>query len=414
LASAKAVKAAQSHGKPGKILGLDKIPSAPVARKKTGMAEFDRTVGGGIVPGSLILLGGEPGIGKSTLALQITSRLNAPVLYVSGEESGSQVKLRYERLGLKAPQVSFISETDLPTVLATLESEKPILAIVDSIQTLFDPELPSEAGSITQVRVATVKLMEVAKRLHIPILLIGHLTKEGSLAGPRVLEHLVDCVLTMEGDPHHAYRLLRATKNRFGATDEVGVFDMAEQGLVEVPNPSERFLAERPATASGSAVTPVLEGSRIFMLDIQALVTSTVFGYPRRVSSGYDLNRLQLLLAVLMKRGGLGLGNQDVHLNVVGGFRIEEPAADLAVCLAVASSLVNIALPANVAAIGEVGLGGEIRSVPFIERRLAECQKLGFSTVLCPPHTTSKVIKNLKILQVKNLQEALRQLKLVR
>ena len=395
------------QGKPGATIGFADISGDPVARVTTTSAEFDRTLGGGIVPGSLILLGGEPGIGKSTLALQVTAGLTKPVLYVSGEESGSQVKLRYDRLGLKAPHVRFLSETDVPTVLATIEAEKPALVVIDSVQTLFDPTLPSEAGSVVQVRVVTVKLMAVAKRLHIPILLIGHVTKEGTIAGPRVLEHLVDCVLTMEGDPHHAYRILRATKNRFGATDEVGVFDMASSGLVDVPNPSERFLAERPKNASGSAVVPVIEGTRVFLLDIQALVSTTVFGYPQRVSAGYDSKRLQLLLAVLGKRAGLGLGNQDVHLNVVGGFHIDEPAADLGVCLAVASSLQDVSLPERMAVIGEVGLGGEVRGISTLDRRLAECLKLGFTTVLCPPHTKVPSGKKITLVQVRTVGEAL-------
>ncbi|MEK7631472.1 MAG: DNA repair protein RadA [Patescibacteria group bacterium] len=408
-AGAPTIKSARPtiQGKPGKTVGFTDISGNPVTRVATTSAEFDRTVGGGIVPGSLILLGGEPGIGKSTLALQITAGLKASVLYVSGEESGSQVKLRYDRLGLKAPHVRFLSETDLPTVLATIEAEKPGLVVIDSVQTLFDPTLPSEAGSVVQIRVVTVKLLTVAKQLHIPVLLIGHVTKDGTLAGPRMLEHLVDCVLTMEGDPHHAYRILRATKNRFGATDEVGVFDMASTGLVDVPNPSERFLAERPKSASGSAVVPVIEGTRVFLLDIQALVSTTVFGYPQRVSAGFDSKRLQLLLAVLGKRAGLGLGNQDVHLNVVGGFRIEEPAADLGVCLAVASSLQDKPLPERLAAVGEVGLGGEIRGVGNLDRRLAECVKLGFTTVLCPPHAKAPAGKKLTLVPVSNVREAL-------
>ena len=394
-------------GKPGKIQNFDEILGEKIVRAETGTKEFDRTIGGGIVPGSLILLAGEPGIGKSTLALQITAGLDKSVLYVSGEESAGQIKLRYERLKLKAPKVNFLPATDLPTVLATLEAEKPSLAVIDSIQTIFDPTLPSEVGSIVQVRVACVKLMGVAKRLHIPLILIGHVTKEGSIAGPRVLEHLVDCVLTMEGDPYHAYRLLRVNKNRFGPTDEVGVFDMVENGLVEVANPSARFLEERDPKNSGSAIAPIIEGTRVFLLEVQALVSTTVFGYPRRVASGFDLNRLQLLLAVLGKRAGLGLGNQDVHLNVAGGFKIDEPAADLAVCLAVASSLKNQPLPPLLAAVGEVGLGGEIRSVANFERRVSECEKLGFTSLLCPPNSHSKS-KTIKLLPVPNLVQALK------
>ena len=391
---------------PGTTVQFGDLNAAPAARVSTGIAEFDRTLGGGIVPGSLILLGGEPGIGKSTLALQLTAGIGTDVLYVSGEESAAQVKLRYDRLGIRAPKVHFLAETDVPTVLATIEATKPSLVIVDSIQTLFDPTLPSEAGSIVRVRVATVQLMAVAKHLHVPILLIGHVTKDGSIAGPRVLEHLVDCVLTMEGDPHHAYRILRATKNRFGATDEVGVFDMVEKGLAEVPNPSERFLAERPANVSGSAVVPFLEGTRAFLLDVQALVSPTVFGYPQRLSSGFDGKRLQLLIAVLTKRAGLALGNQDVHLNVVGGFHIGEPAVDLGVCLAVASSLKDIPVPNRTAAIGEVGLAGEVRSVSYIDRRISECVKLGFTTILVPPNVRVGKTKA-TLVTVRNVSEAL-------
>ncbi|RJO59739.1 DNA repair protein RadA [Candidatus Parcubacteria bacterium] len=401
---------AAPKGRPGKVQNFESIIHENIQRFKTGIGEFDRTIGGGIVPGSVLLLGGEPGIGKSTLALQVTAKLDQPVLYVSGEESSSQVKLRYERLKLRAEKVSFLPATDLPTVLATLEAVKPKLAVIDSIQTIFDPTLPSEAGSIVQVRVACVRLMEVAKRLQIPLILVGHVTKEGSIAGPKVLEHLVDCVLTMEGDPYHAYRLLRTTKNRFGPTDEVGVFDMLESGLAEVPNPSARFLSERDSKISGSAVVPIIEGTRVFLLEIQALVTTTVFGYPRRVASGFDLNRLQLLLAVLTKRAGLGLGNQDVHLNVVGGFKIDEPAADLAVCLAVFSAFKNQPLPPLLAAVGEVGLGGEIRSVANFERRASECEKLGFGKLMCP--AKSKIEnQNLKPVPVQNLAQALSSLK---
>ena len=396
-------------GKAGAVVAFADLDGKPVARMHTSIGEFDRTLGGGIVPGSLMLLGGEPGIGKSTLALQVTAGMKTGVLYVSGEESASQVKLRYDRLKIKAPHVQFLAETDVPTVVATIEHLKPSLVVLDSIQTLFDPTLPSEAGSIVQVRVATVQLMAVAKKLHIPMLLIGHVTKDGSIAGPRVLEHLVDVVLTMEGDPHHAYRLLRATKNRFGATDEVGVFDMVEAGLVEVLNPSERFLAERPAGSSGSAVVPVLEGTRAFLLDIQALVTPTVFGYPQRLSSGFDNKRLQLLLAVLTKRAGLGLGNQDVHLNVVGGFRVSEPAVDLGICMAVASSLKDRPLPERTAFIGEVGLGGEVRGVSYLDRRITECAKLGFTTVVCPPG--SKATSKTKLVVVRTIREALQVLR---
>ncbi len=396
-------------GTPGKTVSFVDLAGAPVPRTATGIAEVDRTLGGGIVPGSLMLLGGEPGIGKSTLALQITAGIRAAVLYVSGEESASQVKLRYDRLGMQASNVQFLAETDLPTVLATLEASKPSLVVIDSIQTLFDPTLPSEAGSLIQVRVATVQLMAVAKQMQVPVLLIGHVTKDGSIAGPRVLEHLVDVVLTMEGDPYHAYRILRATKNRFGATDEVGVFDMAERGLVEVPNPSERFLAERPSQSSGSAVVPILEGTRAFLLDIQALVTPTVFGYPQRVASGFDSKRLQLLLAVLTKRVNAPLGNHDVHLNVVGGFRISEPAADLGVCMSVMSSFSDQPLPDRLSCVGEVGLGGEVRGVAHLTRRLAECAKLGFTEVLGPAVPVRAPAK-LHYLPVRTLAEAQRRI----
>lgn len=364
---------------PGKPVSFDDVTTAVVERRPTGIAELDRVLGGGIVPGSLILIGGDPGIGKSTLVLQTARGLagSGRVLYVSGEESAEQIKLRLERLSGGGGTVHFLGETDVETIVATIEHDRPVLAIVDSIQTVFWPHVPGEPGSVTQVRASTVKLLEAAKRGHVAIMIVGHVTKDGVVAGPKTLEHLVDTVLYLEGDRAHAFRILRSMKNRFGSTNDVGVFDMRDTGLVGIANPSEVFLADRQP-GPGSCVTAILEGTRPFLVEVQALVNQTVFGLPRRTGSGVEFNRLQLLLAVLAKRAGLKLGTQDVFVNVVGGFRVTEPAIDLAVCLAVASANLGRPIDGQLVAVGEVGLGGEVRSVARIEQRLAEAGKLGF------------------------------------
>ena len=408
----------------GKILSFNEVAGKDFARIKTGIDEFDRVLGGGIVPGSLVLLGGEPGIGKSTLVAQIAShnlsperaqRVEGPstssghkyVLYISGEESAEQIKMRLDRLSLNANSLQFLGETNIETIRATIEKLKPTLAIIDSIQTMATSELPGEAGSVNQVRACTVKLLEVAKKNNIPIFIIGHVTKEGQVAGPKTLEHLVDTVLYLEGDQYHIYRLLRTVKNRFGGTDEIGIFEMTSKGLVEVKNPSAVFLEERSEEVAGSAVTCVVEGSRPLLVEIQALVSRTYFGYPQRRSAGFDLNRLQLLIAVLGKRAGMNLGTHDVHLNVAGGYRIGEPACDLAVVLAVASAFKNKPLPKNMIIFGEVGLGGEVRATSQIEKRISEAEKMGFKEVLAP-NFKAQINSKIKTVKVKNILEALK------
>lgn len=425
---------------PAPVINFNEITGKDFERIKTGIGELDQVLGGGIVPGSLILLGGEPGIGKSTLVAQLAAsaivrspstalRINSATkqslkiatppsaarndktLYISGEESAEQIKMRLDRLGLKTNSLQFLGETNIETICSTIEKLKPHLAIVDSIQTMATSELPSEAGSINQVRACTVKLLETAKKNNIPIFIIGHVTKEGQVAGPKTLEHLVDTVLYLEGERFHSYRLLRAVKNRFGRTDEVGIFEMTGSGLAEVKNPSAIFLEERDENIAGSAVTCVVEGSRPLLVEIQSLVTRTYFGYPQRRSSGFDLNRLQLLLAVLSRRAGINLGMHDVHLNVAGGYRIAEPACDLAAVLAIASAFKNKPLPKEMITFGEIGLGGEVRTTSQIEKRINEAEKMGFKTFLTP-NFKSPISSKIKIIKVKNLVEALKYLSL--
>jgi len=389
---------------------LAKINIKQEERLKSAVFEFDRVLGGGIVSGSLLLLGGDPGIGKSTLILQIAGKLaeaGNQVLYISGEESSAQVKIRFSRLGLKTENLKFLGETDVDTIIATINKHKPQLVIIDSIQTAHSSEIESEAGSVGQVRAVTAKLAEVAKAGKMPIIVIGHVTKKGNVAGPRTLEHLVDVVLYLEGDRYHAFRVLRAVKNRFGSTSEVGVFDMQQGGLKEVSNPSEIFLAERKVTNPGSVVTAVVEGSRAFLVEIQALVSRTNFGYPQRRVAGFDYNRLQLLIAVLIKKAGLFLSNQDIHINVAGGFKISEPAVDLAVCMAIASALKGKPIPKELAVFGEVGLGGEIRAVGQAEKRLEEIRKMGFKEVLMPNVKLTRQPKNLNLFFEQSISNAI-------
>jgi len=356
-------------------------------RTPIGIAELDRVLGGGVVRGSLVLIGGDPGIGKSTLLLQAAralARVTPPVLYVSAEESAAQVKLRADRLGITGDGLLLWAETDLGAVQAELDAIKPRALVVDSIQTVFLPDLESAPGSVAQVRECGARLMTLAKGRGIATFLVGHVTKEGALAGPRVLEHLVDTVLYFEGEPHHAYRVLRAVKNRFGSTNEIGVFEMAAGGLVEVPNPSGFFLAERPADAPGSVIVSALEGTRPLLLELQALVARASFGTPRRTVLGADYNRVCLLLAVLEKRAGLPIGNQDVFVNVAGGGRIAEPAADLGIVVAAASSYMERPVAADVLVLGEVGLTGEVRAVNGVEVRLKAAAQLGFRRAIVP------------------------------
>src|SRR5437870_516981 len=380
---------------------LSDITMEHTDRLRTGIGELDRVLGGGVVPGSLVLIGGDPGIGKSTLLIQAARALATaapPVLYVSAEESAAQVKLRAERLGISSDGLLLWTETDLVTVQAELDAVKPRVLIVDSIQTVFLPALESAPGSVAQVRECGARLMTLAKGRSIATFLVGHVTKDGALAGPRVLEHLVDTVLYFEGEQHHAYRVLRAVKNRFGSTNEIGVFEMAEGGLVEVKNPSGFFLAERPAEAPGSVVVSSLEGTRPVLLELQALVAQAAVGTPRRTVLGADYNRVCLLLAVLEKRAGVPLGSQDVFVNVAGGGRVTEPAADLGIVVAAASSYMDRAVPSDVLVVGEVGLTGEVRAVAGLELRLREAAALGFrraivpqSNILEPPKTSLAV-----------------------
>jgi DNA repair protein RadA/Sms len=366
---------------------LPDIQADQFQRLPVAIDELSRVLGGGIVPGSVVLIGGDPGIGKSTLLLQASALLagnGGPVLYVSGEESVQQIKMRAQRLGLEQPDLYLVSEVALDQIVAHIEGMQPHLVIVDSIQAISSEELESAAGTVSQVKACASTLLRLAKATGTPIFLVGHVTKAGAIAGPRVLEHIVDAVLYLEGDRFHAYRLLRSVKNRFGSTHEVGVFEMTEEGMVEITNPSEAFLAERLADAAGSAIAVTMEGTRPLLIEIQALASTTAFGLPRRTANGVDFNRLLLLVAVLSKRVGLRLHDQDVFVNVVGGMRINEPAADLALALAIASSFQNVPLPNDLAAMGEVGLSGELRAVSHLSRRLNEAAKLGFSRCIVP------------------------------
>ena len=376
------------------------------------IAEFNRVLGGGSVPGSLILLGGEPGIGKSTLALQLSAEMaqsGGAVLYVSGEESARQLKRRADRLGLDAGELYLLPETDLANIIAQTQALQPSLLVVDSIQTTRHAASESLPGLPAQVRQCAGELQQLAKSSGISVMLIGHVTKDGSIAGPRVLEHIVDAVLYLEGDPFQHYRLLRGVKNRFGATSEVGVFEMRGSGLVEVPNPSEAFIEERLVTASGSAIAITLEGTRPLLVELQALTSPTPFSNPRRTANGVDSNRLQLISAVLSKRLGLKLWEQDIFVNVIGGLKIAEPAADLALALAIASSYHDCPLPADLAVVGEVGLGGELRRVGQLAARLSEAQKIGFKRALVPRLRRNMDLPGgIELIQARNLAEALR------
>ena len=381
-------------------------------RFPTGMGELDRALGGGAVKGSLVLIGGAPGIGKSTLMLQICGKMCdfSKVLYVSGEESERQLKLRAKRLGVESENLYVVSETALGDVLDCVEEEKPDTLIVDSIQTLYKETLDSAAGSVSQVRECALALMRVAKEQGVTVFVIGHVNKEGGLAGPRVLEHMVDCVLYFEGDNHTSYQILRAAKNRFGATNEIGVFEMRDIGLVETPDPSELLLAGRPLDAPGTCVTCVMEGARPVLAEIQALVVTSPGGNPRRTSNGFDYNRAAMLLAVLEKRGGLRVSSCDSYLNIVGGLWVDEPAADLGAVIALASSYLDRATPGDLAAVGEVGLTGELRSVSRLEERVAEIHRLGFKQCVVPAGRTErlKAFPGLRLLPAKNVGEAIR------
>ncbi len=396
---------------PGAIpVPITEVGAGDEPRASTGIGELDRVLGGGLVSGSLVLVGGEPGAGKSTLLLQTCRHLSAggrTVVYVSGEESAAQIKLRGQRLGVASASLLLLAETDLDAIIATCERVAPAVVVVDSIQTVSTAGVPSAPGSVAQVRECTAALMRMAKGQDITVLIVGHLTKEGQLAGPRVLEHLVDTVLYFEGDQHHAYRILRATKNRFGSTNEIGVFEMRSDGLHEVPNPSAAFLSERAADAPGSAVVCVLEGTRPVLLEVQALVTPSVFGMPRRTVAGLDYNRMILMLAVLEKRAGLRLSSHDVYASVAGGVSVDEPAIDLGLAAAVASSLRDRPVQAKTVAIGEVGLAGEVRSVSQMNRRAAEAARLGFTRLVAPRSSGAPAVEGIDVVAVEHLAQAL-------
>ena len=386
-------------------------------RTSTGYLELDRVLGGGLVKGSLILLGGEPGIGKSTLILQLCEKVQGEgkVLYVSGEESAEQIKLRADRLEIKNQDLMFLGETDIDVIKDAISDMKPKLVIIDSIQTMYSDEITAAAGSVSQVREITSQIMRMCKAQQITTIIIGHVTKEGNIAGPRVLEHMVDTVLYLEGERYNTYRILRAVKNRFGSTNEIGMFEMREEGMCEVTNPSDILITEREDNPSGSCILASVEGTRPILVEVQALTSQTVFGLPKRTANGFDYNRLAVLIAVLEKKAGLSLGNQDVYLNIAGGMKISEPAADLGIIATVASSYKNVPIPQSTVVMGEVGLTGEVRRINLIEKRLKEAEKLGFKACIIPENN-KKVLKDnykLDIIGVNNIKEAIQAVGLI-
>ncbi len=396
---------------PNRPKAIAEVETTDKLRFETGLSELDRVLGGGAVQGSLVLVGGAPGIGKSTLMLQVCDNLcrGHTVLYVSGEESERQIKLRAERLGVKGEGLYLLAETNLEDILEAVQTLKPDILIVDSIQTLYNSNLSAAPASVGQVKDCTMALMRLTKGQEITVFVIGHVNKEGALAGPKVLEHIVDCVLYFEGEQHLAYRILRAAKNRFGATNEIGVFEMGEKGLIQVPNPSEMLLSGRLENTPGTCVTCIMEGVRPVLAEVQALLTPTSFGNPRRTSNGFDYNRATLLLAVLEKRGGLLVSSCDAYLNVIGGLRLDDPAADLAAVIAMASSFRDKPVPGDLAAVGEVGLTGELRSINGMGQRLSEVRRLGFSKCLVPAKTGTAIQAptGLELIRVSNIREAL-------
>ena len=400
----------------------DKIKSVPqklnsyeakeTLRINTGFSELNRVLGGGLVKGSLVLLGGEPGIGKSTLILQICDKIkgDGKVLYVSGEESAEQIKLRADRLNINNEDILFLGETDIDLVNEAIININPKLVIIDSIQTMYSDEITAAAGSVSQVREITSQVMRVCKSKGITTIIIGHVTKEGNIAGPRVLEHMVDTVLYLEGERYFSYRILRGVKNRFGSTNEIGMFEMKEEGMCEITNPSDILISERDDNPAGSCIVSSMEGTRPILVELQALTSQTVFGYPKRTANGIDFNRLSLLIAVLEKKAGLNLGSQDVYLNVVGGLKINEPSIDLGIMMATASSFKNIPIPKDMIIIGEVGLTGEVRRINLIEKRIKEAEKLGFKSCIIP-ESNKKDLKDkykLDIICVRNINDAMK------
>lgn len=395
------------------VLALDDICGENDERIPTKIEEFDRVLGGGIVKGSLVLLSGDPGIGKSTILLQICQNLGSKgqkILYVSGEESANQIKLRAVRIGVTTKNLFILSQTDLATIVECIKAEKPDIVIIDSIQTMVYEQVNSSAGSITQVRECTNVFMHTAKGLGIPIFIVGHVNKDGAIAGPKVLEHIVDTVLYFEGERNYSYRILRGVKNRFGSTNEIGVFEMTADGLKEVLNPSLMMISGRPKNTSGTCVACIMEGTRPILAEVQGLVCATGFGTPRRMSTGFDYNRMSMLLAVLEKRAGYFFNNMDAYVNVVGGLKLDEPAADLTVALALVSSLKDKAVDDKTIAFGEVGLAGEIRAVNNCEQRIAEAKRLGFERCIIPFHNYKSITNSLKstfdIIPVRNIREA--------
>jgi DNA repair protein RadA/Sms len=379
------------------ITRLNASMHADEERIMTNISEFDRVLGGGLMPGSIVLLGGDPGIGKSTLVMQAAAKINAEVLYVTGEESANQINLRAKRLKVLDPndggesKISIMTETDLDIILNAIEKHNPEVVIVDSIQTTFKSDFDNAPGTITQIRECTSELMQLAKKKQCAIIIVGHVTKDGAIAGPKVLEHIVDTVLQFEGERSYSYRILRAQKNRFGSTNEIGIFEMHDDGLHEVKNPSEIFLSEREKAITGSVITSSMEGTRPILLEVQALATPSAYGNPQRVATGFDYRRLSILLAVLEKRANLRLSAQNVFVNMAGGLRIEEPAVDLAVCCAIASSFSDKYASNNTVVIGEVGLGGEVRSVSNIDKRIQEAAKLGFKNIIVPSNNFKSI-----------------------
>ena len=382
-----------------KVMSLDEITEDVEKRISTGIKEFDRVLGGGIVKGSLVLLSGDPGIGKSTILLQVCEYLgkSKKILYVSGEESANQIKMRANRLGVTTDSLYILPQTDAGIIVEAIKTEKPDIVIIDSIQTMVCEEISSSAGSVTQVRECTNMFMHTAKGLGIPIFIVGHVNKDGAIAGPKVLEHIVDTVLYFEGEKNYSYRMLRGAKNRFGSTNEIGVFEMTGEGLKEVLNPSLMMISGRPKNTSGTCVACVMEGSRPMLAEVQGLVCATGFGTPRRMSTGFDYNRMSMLLAVLEKRAGYFFNNMDAYINVVGGLKLDEPAADLTVALALVSSLKDKVVGSNVLAFGEVGLAGEIRAVNHCEQRVSEAYRLGFERCIIPFHNYKALSKELKV-----------------
>ena len=394
-----------------KVVPITEVSADDDTRNKTGIKELDRVLGGGIVPGSLVLVGGDPGIGKSTLLLQVCQRMakQQKILYISGEESQTQIKLRANRMGEFSQNLLLLCETNLGIIRSVIEKEKPELVIIDSIQTMYNEEVSSAPGSVSQVRESTHVLMQLAKGLNISTFIVGHVTKEGTVAGPRVLEHMVDTVLYFEGDRHASYRILRGVKNRFGSTNEIGVFEMRREGLCEVENPSEFMLSGKPENASGSVVACAMEGTRPMLMEIQALICRSNFGMPRRTAAGLDYNRVNLLMAVLEKRMGLPLSNYDAYVNIAGGIRMNEPAADLGIVMAIASSYKNKPIAEDTIVFGEVGLSGEVRAVTMPEQRVAEAKKLGFKTCIVPAVALKSIgkVDGIEVIGVNSVNQAM-------